>query len=129
MTIKTSLAHKKFWLALAVGWTLVIAVLCLVSFKKLPSVKLHDADKYVHAIFHCVFTLLWFMYIRNVASKPLFRVFLGSLLYGGLIEILQGVLTTTRKADLEDVAANTFGALVAVTILLILDRKQKQKQN
>lgn len=123
------MAHKKFWLALAMGWTLVIAVLCLVSFKKLPSVKLHDVDKYVHAAFHCIFTLLWFMYVRNIASKPLLKVFLGSLFYGGLIEILQGVLTTTRKADLEDVAANTFGALFAVIMLLLFERKQKLKQN
>lgn len=114
---------------LAIGWTLVIAVLCLVSFKKLPSVKLAEADKYVHAAFHGIFTLLWFAYLRNIASKPLLKVFLGSLLYGGLIEILQGAFTATRKADFQDIAANTFGALVAVMILLFFRQKRKQKQN
>ncbi len=123
------MAHKKLWLALAVGWTLVIAVLCLVSFSKLPSVKLAEADKYVHATFHCFFTLLWFMYLRNIASRPLLKVFLGSLFYGGLIEILQGAFTETRKADFQDVAANTFGALVAVMILLLFEPKHKQKHN
>lgn len=122
------LSERKFWLACALLWTLVIAALCLVSFNKLPSVGLRQADKYVHAAFHMIFTLLWFQYLKSNISKPVLKVFLGSLLYGGLIEILQGWLTTTRKADLNDMAANTFGATLAVLIIL-MRRKYRNRIN
>lgn len=119
------LSGRKFWLALAVGWTLAILIACLVSFKKFPSVGLNQADKYVHLMFHLVFTLLWFQYYRQGIKRPLLKIFIASLLYGGLIEILQSALTTTRKADLRDIAANACGATLAVLIVL-LGRKYRK---
>ncbi len=117
MHTKTLLAHKKLWLILALCWTLVIGVLCLVSFNEFPTVGLQGADKYVHAMFHFGFTLLWFAFLRLSVSRPLLRAFLASVLYGGLIEILQSTLTTTRQADFADVLANTSGALLAVALI------------
>ena len=123
MPTKNLLAPKKLWLVLAVLWTLFIAVLCLVSFNKLPTVKLTEADKYVHATFHLVFALLWFGYFQNAISRPLLKVFLGSLIYGILIEIMQSLFTQTRQADIKDVAANAFGALLAVAVILIYQKQ------
>ena len=119
MPTKTLLAHKNLWLGLALLWTLTIAILCLVSFKKFPTVQLTDADKYVHATFHLVFTLLWFGYFSKTIARPLLKVFLGSLAYGIAIEIMQSLFTQTRQADINDVAANAFGALMAVGIILL----------
>lgn len=127
MLTKTLSGHKKLWLWLAVLWTLAIAVLCLVSFKKLPTVKLTGADKYVHAIFHLVFTGLWYLYLKFQNKKPLMLAFFASLVYGSLIEILQGVFTETRKADPEDVLANTTGALIAVLFVLTFRELHKRK--
>ena len=121
------LSERKFWLAVAVLWTLTILVLCLVSFNELPKVGLKEADKYGHIAFHFIFTLLWFQYFKLTLRKPVLKIFLGSLLYGGLIEILQGTLTATRKADLHDIAANTFGALLAVIIILSAEKYRKNK--
>ena len=36
------------------------------------------------------------------------------VIYGIIIEILQGVLTTTRESDLFDALANTLGAIVGL---------------
>ena len=121
------LSERKFWLFIAVLWTLTILVLCLVSFNELPKVGLKEADKYGHIAFHFVFTLLWFQYFKATLQKPLLKVFLGSLFYGGLIEILQGTLTATRKADLHDIAANTFGAILAVLVILLGRKYRKNK--
>ena len=121
------LSERKFWLAVAILWTLLILVLCLVSFNELPSVGLKQADKYGHITFHFVFALLWFQYVKSVWRSPLLKVFLASLAYGGLIEILQGTLTETRKADLQDVAANTFGATLAVLVILLGRKYRKNK--
>lgn len=127
MLTKNLLAHKKLWLTLALIWTLVIAVLCLVSFKKLPTVKLTEADKYVHAAFHLVFTGLWFLYLKFQDKKPLLKAFLGSVFYGISIEIMQGLFTETRKADLKDVIANTTGALLMVMVILVWQKLRKRK--
>lgn len=121
------LSERKFWLALATTWTLAVLVLCLISFNKLPSVGLKQADKYVHLAFHLVFTLSWFQYFRQQIKRALLKVFIASLLYGGLIEILQGLLTTTRRADLKDIAANACGAILAVVIVLMTRNTGKIK--
>lgn len=125
MLTKTLSGHKTLWLVLALGWSAVIMVLCLVRFNELPQVKLAEADKYVHAIFHFLFTLLWFGYARTLFSRALAKVFVASVAYGGLIEILQGTLTTTRQADLKDVLANTTGALLAVILIATLQRYRR----
>lgn len=126
MLTKNLLAHKKALLILAIGWTVLIAVLCLVSFNKIPSVKVSGADKYVHVTFHFVFTLLWGLYFRyrqnGIKTPTILVIALVSLCYGILIEFLQGALTKTRHADLLDVAANLTGALLALAVFLYLKR-------
>jgi len=114
-----------FWLALI--WTFVIAVLCLVSFSDVPKVGLQDADKYVHFTFHFVFMWLWFLYFKSRRNelgnaKTLFLAFLLSFLYGISVEIMQGLFTATRKADLFDVLANTTGALTAVIAIVVYQK-------
>lgn len=118
MHIKTLLGHKKTWLWLALCWTLLVMILCLVSFNKLPTVKLSGVDKYVHVTFHFVFTVLWFGYFKDNSKNVLLKVFVASLFYGILIEIMQQLFTQTRKADIQDVAANSLGAALAITAIL-----------
>ncbi|HMI08358.1 MAG TPA: VanZ family protein [Flavobacterium sp.] len=124
------MANKNFYLFLAIAWTLLMAVLCLVSFKKLPAVaELPGADKYAHITFHFVFTILWYLYFRMVAGRKwlLLKVFLASLCYGISIEIMQQLFTDTRKADINDVAANCFGATLAVLAMLLYGNYLKRK--
>jgi VanZ family protein len=45
---------------------------------------------------------------------------IASIIYGSLIEIAQGVFTTTRKADILDVLANTLGSMLAVALIFVL---------
>jgi len=126
--IQHLLAHKNFHLTLAIGWTLLILVLCLVSFKKLPSVNISEADKYVHSTFHFVFTVLWYVVLkqRNFRHK-LICVFFASVIFGSVIEILQGTFTATRQADIYDVFANSFGAFLAVSALYIYSNYLNKK--
>ena len=135
--IKNLLAHKHFCLWLAEFWTLLIAVLCLENSKKLPSIGIKSADKYVHFTFYFVFTILWFLYlikknshIKNTVNRVLIKVFLAALFYGVLIEIAQTVFTVSRKGDVLDVLANTTGSVTAVFLLRLYDttfRKEKIK--
>lgn len=131
MPTKNLLALKKIVFYLAFGWTVLIAVLCLVSFNNLPSIRVSSADKYVHVTFHFVFTLLWGFYFRyrqnEIRIYTVIRIVAISLLYGIIIEFLQETLTKTRHADLLDVAANFSGALLALAVFAYL-KKSKRAQ-
>lgn len=133
--VKTTLhssARKRFFLISAVVWTLLIAFLCLVSFNKLPSLGVSGADKYVHIALHFTFTLLWFLYADQTdASKSRlpYKVFASSFVYGIVIEIAQELFTATRHADVFDVMANTFGALLGIAVITAYRAQRKKKIN
>ena len=109
-----------FWAALI--WTIVIAFLCLVSFNNIPKVGLSNSDKYAHFTFYFVFSGLWFLYFSyrkdNFSKvKRFLVVFFLSLFYGIAIEMMQYFFTETRKADIFDVLANTFGAVIGLLLI------------
>lgn len=129
MHIKNLLGHRKINFLLAIFWTLLIAVLCLISFKKLPTVKIGGADKYVHFTFHFVFTILWVTYFKSRNySRSIIKALIASVLYGILIEIAQELFTTTRKADIFDVLANTSGALNAILMIYFIKKIVPKKE-
>ena len=113
---------KNLFLAAAISWTFLIAFLCLVQLNNLPSVGISGIDKYVHFTFHFVFTLLWSIYFcltqKKIELQFLIKVLLLSLVYGIVIELIQGTYTATRKADGFDVLANFFGAAVSVMVMI-----------
>jgi VanZ family protein len=129
MPTNNSLVHKNVILVLAIGWTILVAFLCLVSFSKLPSFGVSGVDKYVHFTFHFVFTLLWgYFSILKEKKIMLYKIalfFFISLGYGILIEFLQEVFTTTRHADVFDVLANTVGGLTSLLVFVFIAKVKK----
>ena len=122
MTIKHSLAHKQIYFVLALCWTLLVFLLCLVSTGSLPTlnIKVSGIDKFVHFTFHFVFVMLWFLYLKNSNIKSvLLKTFLASFCFGVLIEISQSLFTTNREGDILDVLANATGAITAITVLIL----------
>ena len=119
---------KKIIFALAVGWTGLIAFLCLVKFNDLPSLGLKEADKYVHFTFHFGFTLLWgyysFLKQKTIKTRKIVITVITSFFYGLLIEMLQELFTETRHADILDVTANLSGAIIAMLLFLFIKRQQ-----
>jgi VanZ family protein len=126
------LEHKKGYLFLAVSWTLFIAYLCLTDFNKLPTIKIGGLDKSVHFILHFFFTLFWYLYLKStqkIRNHLVIVVIIASVLYGSLIEVAQGLFTTTRKSDVMDVLANsvgTTGACLVIYLMLHFSKKQTQ---
>ncbi len=106
--------------------------LCLEDSKDLPKIKIQNLDKFVHAGFHFVFVVIWFLYIRiskgsidnKVAIK---KAFWFSILIGISIEFLQYFFTTTRKADVLDVLSNSIGTIVAFFIIRFWTNRQELK--
>ncbi len=116
--------------SLAISWTILIAVLCLVKFSNLPSFGVSGADKFVHFTFHFVFTILWGFYswakLNEITIAKIGSVVILSFCYGILIEILQEIFTKTRHADIFDVLANGTGALVALVFFVLIKRQKLQ---
>ncbi len=120
-----------FWIALC--WTGVVAFFCLTTSKELPEVNIPNLDKLVHAFFHFVFTILWFLvFKKHIAKKKqlltLFFVVCFSVLFGIAIEIIQDKCTTTRSGDFLDVLANVFGAMMAFGFVLFAKKIKKQSR-
>lgn len=127
LTDNSSVLKKALFFS-AIGWTVLIAVLCLVKFTDLPSFGVSGADKYVHFTFHFVFTLLWGFYfwlkLKEKTISKIVRVVILSLCYGILIEILQETCTTTRHSDIFDVLANLSGAIVALGLFVLIKNRK-----
>ena len=131
MITNNLLVLKKASFGLAIGWTLLIAVVCLVKFGNLPSLGVSGADKYVHIILHFGFTMLWGFYFwqkRNQKTIPIIiRLVVVSLFYGILIEFLQETCTTTRHADIFDVLANGTGATIALLVFVLIKNSKSSQ--
>jgi glycopeptide antibiotics resistance protein len=115
------LKHTKW----ALLWALLILILCGIPGRDIPHIsflELLSFDKFVHAGIFCVLVLLMirgflvqtrYVSISHYAKKIAFLI---SVVYGGLLEIMQGTLFEERSADVYDFIANSVGCLLAIAI-------------
>jgi len=117
---------KQYWLSTVV--IVIIFFLCFMSASDFPKVPVRNIDKLVHTIMFLGLSGVIFFdstsYLRFPISKQ--RIFWGVFLFptvlGGLIEILQGALTTTRSADVFDFIFDVFGTIFGLGIALFINR-------
>ena len=121
---------------------LLIAVLSLMPAQEFPQTDIKFADKWAHWVMYGFLTLVMGIdyvlrgeYLRAKASAhrkeeqvhkekgtaiwQFLVIFIVASVYGGLMELGQAYLTTSRHGDWLDVLANSFGALCAFILLLI----------
>lgn len=102
-------------------WALLILVLCGIPGKDIPHIsflELLSFDKFVHAgIFFVLilFTIRGFLLqttfaFLNKTAKITSLIF--CVVYGGLLEVMQGTLFEERSADVYDFIANSFGCMI-----------------
>ena len=106
---------------ISVIWALIILALCSMPGNLIPSaswLELLSFDKWVHAgIFFVLVSLLGISVEAHGQTKTLFYFyFILSVIYGGALEIMQATLFVARSADWQDMAANTFGCVIALLI-------------
>lgn len=117
---------KNIFLIGALFWTGVILFFCLENAKNIPVIDILHVDKIIHVIFHFVFAILWFLYFKkkfntsNGVNLLVFTVFV-SFVFGIVIELIQQYFTTTRSADILDILANVFGALLAAVLIILVN--------
>lgn len=114
---------------------LLIATLSLMPSQEFPQVNVRFADKWAHWVMYGFLTLVMGteMILAETKDKKkgkvkktggkafgqflLITVF--SCFFGGLMELGQAYLTTSRHGDWLDVVANSFGAFCAFVLLLL----------
>jgi VanZ family protein len=118
---------KKTYFSFALIWTLIVTILSLIPMGDVGStIKIAYKDKYVHFTFYFVFVVLWFSFAKKRNIKNINLIILFSAIgYGILMEICQGVFTTTRTADVYDAIANSFGAFFGLLFINYLFKKKE----
>lgn len=115
-----ALNHKTYFV-IAILWTCFVTTLSLItiSSENGKSIVFDFNDKYVHFAFYLVFVIVWFWFLikTKFAKNAKNIALISAILYGIIMEICQGVFTTTRTPDVYDVVANTLGALTGITII------------
>ncbi|MBP6313287.1 MAG: VanZ family protein [Flavobacteriales bacterium] len=99
-------------------WAALILFLCLLPGSKLPKwdwFALFDMDKLVHAGMFFIQALLLarVFFARQTPERWVLWSVLLSVTFGVATELLQGMEALGRRTDLNDMIANTIGALVA----------------
>ncbi len=110
--IKVLLQDRAIYIAVFV--TLLIAYLSLVKLE-LKVANVTFSDKIGHGIAYftlAIFWLLSFVKKKNFKSLAWYSI-LGCIIYGIIIEAVQGTVTSYRTASYLDIVANSMGVLVA----------------
>ena len=111
-----SLLGPKLLLGIAISYTLLITAALLTPITGAPKIEIPFADKMVHLIINAGLFVVWASYVfsgkTNTKTYTLPLLFVCTLLYGILIEVVQGSFIPTRGADFFDVVANVCGLIL-----------------
>ncbi len=110
---------------------LIIGVILFLSFfnpPETPISKVTNIDKLLHFLMYFGFcSVLWLEYFRSHKQTNARRLIpwaiIAPILFSGLIEIGQQVLTPTRAADWWDFLFNTIGCLSAAVFSQLVTRR------
>lgn len=115
--------NKNLVLALTLSYIVVLTILSFISFGSSSMLDIDYGDKVFHFGAHTVLVLLLFCSLYKLKfSNALIFAAITSVIYGIIIEVLQGELTTNRQFDVFDIIANCSGMLIAVVILRVCSK-------
>jgi VanZ family protein len=104
-------------LFIAISVTLFIGYLCLKKMEPLP-IQLPHSDKMYHVVAYFLLGFTWLLSFPKSSQKKKLKyaIVILCIIYGIVIEVLQGTLTTYRAASLLDIIANTVGVIAAMML-------------
>ncbi|WP_299682440.1 VanZ family protein [uncultured Dokdonia sp.] len=133
--MRLSLGHKALFV-IAISYTIALTLGSLIRPVHIVEHPISNIDKLLHAGAYFGLTILWIFWVffkrskkTTISSKKLWQITLGvvvmAVLYGVLMEVLQGTLTSYRTPDGWDVLANTTGSLLALIACVLYINKSK----
>ena len=118
-------------LGVALCYTTVLTIVSFIHISGLPNIDYSNSDKIFHFIAYSALSWFWFQVFYNKFkwpySKSLLVSAIVSVIFGIIVEILQGVLTDTRVAENNDILANTLGVSLTIIILMLLKKSEVKK--
>ncbi|HKR06873.1 MAG TPA: VanZ family protein [Bacteroidia bacterium] len=114
-------------------WAILILILCVLPGSAIPHYRWTDLlsiDKIIHAFLFIILTLLL---IRGFKRQTRFSflnvhtltlIFLFSVIYGGLLELMQNYCLADRTGSWFDLIANVTGCILGIIINNYLKRKE-----
>jgi len=116
-------ANKKILLPLVIGYTLSLLVLSLVNNNGMPRFGTNYEDKIYHLIAYALLCLFWYKVLFEFKIKHPIRIaFIASIIYGIIIEVLQGQYTDVRDPSIMDSVANSIGVMIVSLFLTIKNK-------
>ncbi|MCB9065334.1 MAG: VanZ family protein [Chitinophagales bacterium] len=114
---------------LAIGWTLLIFILCFLPGNELPDIRIPFIDKWAHIILFGVFSFLWMC--GNPTRKTIFLliIFGLSVFVGWMVEYIQGHYVEGRTQDNMDTLADSVGGLIGIVLFVVLYNIANKKLN
>jgi len=115
---------KRILLTITICYTLVLTFFSLASFSSIPEIGTGYDDKILHCLAYGLLFLLWYFTLNSLKiAKPIFIAIIVSLVYGIIIEVLQGEFTTDRQLDVFDALANLIGIVFAALFIVFRNRR------
>ena len=121
--IKSLLEDNAIYIAIFFTISITIGSLVKSDFIVVKSISV--SDKIYHLIAYFLLMLSW-LYVfckKETLQRNVKYIILGCIIFGIIIEILQGVITSYRTASYLDIVANTIGVLLAVVIFHVFEKK------
>ena len=116
------LKKKAFLIAAFYTIGLVVISLVKLDLRSVEDIVPSFSDKIFHFSAYALFTWLWFnafYYKFNFNKiKGIFTTVAIAIVFGIIIEVLQGLVTSSRSFDLLDILANVLGVFFAAFLLI-----------
>ena len=112
-------------------WALLILALCGIPRNRVPETTLIGVDKIVHCGLYAMFGLILIVGFTKQQQYKTLRekaipIAIGvGILYGIIIELLQGTVFATRSLEYLDMVANATGAIVGLACFYFIYGKPK----
>ena len=120
-----------FYLAIIYTTALITVSVIRIKPETIEPVNFKNADKVFHFSVYFGLTILWqlYYYIKQENKKKglSLKILLAIIGFGIVIEVVQDRLTNYRGFEYLDIVANTSGAILAFTLLLLLKPFYKLK--
>ena len=115
--------NKNLLLIGAIGYSILLFILSFINFDEFPKLGSENDDKILHIFAYIVFVIIWYYTLFSLLVEQVFlKVILGAFIYGIIIEVLQGILSTHRQFEISDLLANGIGIAIAVLIIKAIQR-------
>ena len=121
--IKSLLENNAIYIAVFITISILFGSLVKSEFIVVESISVSDKTYHLIAYFLLMLSWLYAFFKKEKFQEHVKYIILGCFIFGIIIEILQGIITSYRTASYLDILANTIGVLLAVEFFTFLKKK------